>query len=156
MSNESITIIVENTVNSTDINVTSEDLNISLEITEASNDVSVLAVEEVNDITIDVTNQVQEVTIFVTESRTESNFTLSDDLIVVTAGKQSNIFINNVFTFTDTPEYTNNSKTLLYTGALLTGARHLFNYNSKIWNINYSYSYDLGDYNGVTKTITKS
>ena len=156
MSNESITIIVENTVNSTDINVTSEDLNISLEITEASNGVSVLAVEEVNEISIDVTNQVEEVTIFVTESRPEYNFTLSDDLIVVTAGKQSNTFNNNVFTFTDTPEYTNNSKTLLYTGALLTGAIHLFNYNSKIWNINYTYSYDLGDYNGVTKTIAKT
>lgn len=156
MSNESITIIVENTVNSTDINVTSEDLNISLEIIEASNDVSVLAVEEVNEISIDVANQVEEVTVFVATPRSIANFTLSDDLIVVTAGKQSNIFINNVFTFTDTPEYTNNSKTLLYTGDLLTGARHLFNYNSKIWNINYSYSYDLGDYNGVTKTITKS
>ena len=156
MSNEAITIIVENTVNSTDISVTSEDLNISLEITEASNDVSVLAVEEVNEISIDVTNQVQEVTVFVTESRTESNFTLSDDLIVVTAGKQSNTFNNNVFTFTDTPEYTNNSKTLLYTGALLTGARHLFNHSSQSWAVDYTYNYDSGNYNGVSKTITKS
>ena len=85
-----------------------------------------------------------------------AEFTLSDDLIIVTAGKQSNTFVNNVFTFVDTVDYTNNSKTLVYTGALLTSAIHLFDYNSKNWNVNYTYNYNLGDYNGVTKTITKS
>ena len=81
---------------------------------------------------------------------------MSDDLIIVTAGKQSNTFVNNVFTFVDTVDYTNNSKTLVYTGALLTSAVHLFDYDSKSWNVNYTYNYNLGDYNGVTKTITKS
>jgi hypothetical protein len=83
-------------------------------------------------------------------------FTLSDDLIIVTAGKQSNTFVNNIFTFVDTVDYTSNTKTLIYTGALLTSALHLFRYNSLNWNVNYTYSYNLGDYNGVTRTITKS
>ena len=156
MCNEEITIIVENTVDSTEINVTSEELNISLEITEETTDVSVLAVEDVNNIFIDVTNDVFEVDIHVATPNSIAEFTLSDDLIIVTAGKQSNTFVNNVFTFVDTVDYTNNSKTLVYTGALLTSAIHLFDYNSKNWNVNYTYNYNLGDYNGVTKTITKS
>jgi hypothetical protein len=156
MCNEEITIIVENTVNSTEINVTNEDLNISLEITEATTDVSVLAVEQVNEVSIDVTNQVFEVDIIVEPATSIVGFELSDDLVIVTAGKQSNTFVNNVFNFVDTPYYTNNIKTLVYTGALLTGAIHLFNYNSKNWSVNYTYNYNLGDYNGVTKTITKS
>ena len=133
MCNEEIIIIVENTVDSTD-----------------------LAVEDVNEIFIDVINDVFEVDIHVATPNSIAEFTLSDDLIIVTAGKQSNTFVNNVFTFVDTLDYTNNSKTLVYTGALLTSAIHLFDYNSKNWNVNYTYNYNLGDYNGVTKTITKS
>ena len=98
MCNEEITIIVENTVNSTEINVTNEDLNISLEITEATTDVSVLAVEQVNEVSIDVTNQVFEVDIIVEPATSIVGFELSDDLVIVTAGKQSNTFVNNVFT----------------------------------------------------------
>ena len=156
MCNEEITIIVENTVDSTEINVTSEELNISLEITEETTDVSVLAVEDVNDIFIDVTNDVFEVDIHVATPNSIAEFTLSDDLIIVTAGKQSNTFVNNVFTFVNTVDYTNNTKTLIYTGALLTSAIHLFRYNSLNWNVNYTYNYSLGNYNGVTRTITKS
>ena len=156
MCNEEITIIVENTVDSTEINVTSEETNISLEITEATTDVSVLAVEQVNEVSVDVTNEVTNVEILVEQKTSIIEFTLSDDLIIVTAGKQSNTFVNNVFTFVDTVNYTNNTKTLIYTGALLTSALHLFRYNSLNWNVNYTYSYNLGDYNGVTRTITKS
>ena len=156
MCNEEITIIVENTVDSTEINVTSEETNISLEITEATTDVSVLAVEQVNEVSIDVTNEVNNIEIIVSDSTGTSDFTLSDDLIIVTAGKQSNTFVNNVFTFVDTADYTNNTKTLIYTGALLTSSIHLFRYNSLNWNINYTYSYNLGDYNGTTRTITKT
>ena len=64
--------------------------------------------------------------------------------------------VNNVFTFVDTVDYTNNTKTLIYTGALLTSAIHLFRYNSLNWNVNYTYNYTLGNYNGVNRTITKS
>tara|TARA_R110000851_G_scaffold314256_1_gene476216 strand:- start:143 stop:613 length:471 start_codon:yes stop_codon:yes gene_type:complete len=156
MCNEEITIIVENTVDSTEINVTSEETNISLEITEATIDVSVLAVEQVNEVSVDVTNEVTNVEILVEPNTSIIEFTLSDDLIIVTAGKQSNTFVNNIFTFVDTVHYTNNTKTLIYTGALLTSALHLFRYNSLNWNVNYTYSYNLGDYNGVTRTITKS
>ena len=156
MYNEEITIIVENTVDSTEINVTSEELNISLEITEETTDVSVLAVEDVNDIFIDVTNEVLEVDIYVATPNSIAEFTLSDDLIIVTAGKQSNTFANNIFTFVDTEDYTNNFKFLVYTDSLLTSATHLFDYDSKSWNVNYTYNYNLGDYNGVTKTITKA
>ena len=156
MCNEEITIIVENTVDSTEINVTSEETNISLEITEATIDVSVLAVEQVNEVSVDVTNEVTNVEILVEPNTSIIEFTLSDDLIIVTAGKQSNTFVNNIFTFVDTVDYTSNTKTLIYTGALLTSALHLFRYNSLNWNVNYTYSYNLGDYNGVTRTITKS
>jgi hypothetical protein len=156
MCNEEIIIIVENTVDSTEINVTSEEINISLEITEATTDVSVLAVEQVNEVSVDVTNEVTNVEILVEPNTSIIEFTLSDDLIIVTAGKQSNTFVNNIFTFVDTVDYTSNTKTLIYTGALLTSALHLFRYNSLDWNVNYTYSYNLGDYNGVTRTITKS
>tara|TARA_B110000503_G_C7033328_1_gene365000 strand:+ start:510 stop:980 length:471 start_codon:yes stop_codon:yes gene_type:complete len=156
MCNEEITIIVEDTVNSTEINVTSEDLNISLEITEETTDVSVLAVEQVNEVSIDVNNEVTNVEILVEPNTSVVAFTLSDDLVIVTAGKQSNTFVNNVFTFVNTVNYTNNTKTLVYTGDLLTGANHLFRYGSKNWNVNYTYNYILGNYSGVTKTITKS
>ena len=156
MCNENIIIIVENTVDSTEINVTSEETNISLEITEATTDVSVLAVEQVNEVSVDVTNEVTNVEILVEPNTSIIEFTLSDDLIIVTAGKQSNTFVNNIFTFVDTVDYTSNTKTLIYTGALLTSALHLFRYNSLNWNVNYTYSYNLGDYNGVTRTITKS
>ena len=50
MCNENITIIVENTVDSTDLHVTSEETNISLEVTEANTDVSVLVVEQINEV----------------------------------------------------------------------------------------------------------
>ena len=156
MCNENITIIVENTVDSTDLHVTSEETNISLEVTEATTDVSVLAVEQVNEVSVNIANEVTNVEITVSDSAPVVTFTLSDDLIIVTAGKQSNTFVNNVFTFVDTLDYTNNTKTLIYTGALLTSAIHLFRYNSLNWNVNYTYNYSLGDYNGVVKTITKT
>ena len=156
MCNENITIIVENTVDSTDLHVTSEETNISLEVTEATTDVSVLAVEQVNEVSVNIANEVTNVEILVEPNTSVVAFTLSDDLIIVTAGKQSNTFVNNVFTFVDTVDYTSNTKTLIYTGALLTSALHLFRYNSLNWNVNYTYSYNLGDYNGVTRTITKS
>ena len=156
MCNENITIIVENTVDSTDLHVTSEETNISLEVTEANTDVSVLVVEQVNEVSIGVINEVNNIEIIVSDSTGASEFTLSDDLVIVTAGKQSNTFVNNVFTFVDTVDYTNNTKTLIYTGALLTSALHLFRYNSLNWNVSYTYNYSLGNYNGVVKTITKT
>ena len=156
MCNENITIIVENTVDSTDLHVTSEETNISLEVTEVNTDVSVLVVEQVNEVSVEVINEVNNIEIIVSDSTGASEFTLSDDLIIVTAGKQSNTFVNNVFTFVNTVDYTNNTKTLIYTGALLTSAIHLFRYNSLNWNVNYTYNYSLGNYNGVTRTITKS
>tara|TARA_R110002124_G_scaffold101996_1_gene249838 strand:- start:34 stop:1065 length:1032 start_codon:yes stop_codon:yes gene_type:complete len=81
---------------------------------------------------------------------------VTDDLIIVTASKQNNTFASNVFTFVDNAGYTNNTKTLIYTGDLLTSAVHLFRYNSTDWNVGYTYSYILGGYNGVAKTITKT
>ena len=156
MCNENITIIVENTVDSTDLHVTSEETNISLEVKEANTDVSVLVVEQINEVSIDVNNEVTNVEILVEPNTSVVAFTLSEDLIIVTAGKQSNTFVNNVFTFVDTVDYTNNTKTLIYTGALLTSAIHLFRYNSLNWNVNYTYNYSLGNYNGVTRTITKT
>lgn len=81
---------------------------------------------------------------------------MSDDLIIVTAGKQSNTFASNVFTFVGTSDYTNNTKTLIYTGTLLTSAVHLFRYNSINWNVSYTYNYNLGNYNGVTITTIKT
>ena len=156
MCNEQITIIVENTVDSTDLHVTSEETNISLEVTEVNTDVSVLVVEQVNEVSVDVNNEVTNVEILVEPNTSVVAFTLSDDLVIVTAGKQSNTFVNNVFTFVDTVDYTNNTKTLIYTGALLTSALHLFRYNSLNWNVSYTYNYSLGNYNGVVKTITKT
>ena len=156
MCNENITIIVENTVDSTDLHVTSEETNISLEVTEATTDVSVLAVEQVNEVSVNIANEVTNVEITVSNSAPVVAFTLSDDLIIVTAGKQSNTFVNNVFTFVDTVDYTNNAKTLTYTGSLLTSSLHLFRYSSINWNVSYTYNYNLGNYNGVTITTTKT
>ena len=81
---------------------------------------------------------------------------ITDDLIILSASRQNNTFTNNVFTFVDTTDYTNNTKTLIYTGSLLTSVEHLFRYGSKDWNVNYTYNYNLGNYSGVTKTITKT
>ena len=156
MCNEQITIIVENTVDSSALQVTSEETNISLEVTESTTDVSVLAVEQVSEVSVEVINEVNNIEIIVSDSTGASEFTLSDDLIIVAAGKQSNTFVNNVFTFVDTLDYINNTKTLIYTGALLTSSVHLFRYNSLNWSVNYTYNYNLGDYNGVNRTITKS
>jgi hypothetical protein len=80
----------------------------------------------------------------------------SDDLIISIAGKQDSAFSNNVFTFTNTSNYTNNTKTLTYTGDTITSAQHLFRYESQDWSVNYTYTYATGVWNGVTKTITKS
>lgn len=84
------------------------------------------------------------------------DFLLSDDLIIQTASKQNTTFINNVFTFANTADYTNNTKTLVYTGSLLTSAIHLFRYDSKDWTVSYTYNYIVDVYSGVTKTITKT
>ena len=149
-------IIIEDTFNHTEVNVISLDASVTVEVIESNTDVSVLTSEQVNEISIDVLNEVTEVEIIISESSSNSDFTLSDDLIIVTAGKQSNTFTNNVFTFVDTEDYTNNIKTLVYTENLLTGSIHLFRYDSKDWTVNYTYSYTLGVYNGATKTITKS
>ena len=91
-----------------------------------------------------------------TQSSLDEKQDSSDDLIITISGKQSNTFSNNVFTFVNTANYTNNTKTLIYTGALLTGSTHLFRYNSVNWTVNYAYTYTLGVYNGVSKTITKT
>ena len=156
MCNEIINIIVEDTVNHTEVSVISSDASVSVEVVESNTDVSVLTSEQINEVSIDVVNQVFEVDILIEPSTSIVAFTLSDDLIVVTAGKQSNTFVNNIFTFVNTSGYTNNTKTLIYTGALLTGSTHLFRYNSVNWTVDYTYTYTLGVYNGVSKTITKT
>jgi hypothetical protein len=138
-----ISVIEINDVINIKVEETVENLYIS--INEDYDEITI-AIDEVNDVT---NVKVQEVGV-------KGDFILSDDLIIVTAGKQNNTFTNNVFNFVNSTSYTNNTKTLIYTGALLTSAVHLFRYDSKNWNVTYTYNYNLGDYNGVTKTITKS
>jgi hypothetical protein len=138
-----ISVIEINDVINIKVEETVENLYIS--INEDYDEITI-AIDEVNDVT---NVKVQEVGV-------KGDFILSDDLIIVTAGKQNNTFTNNVFNFVNSTSYTNNTKTLIYTGALLTSAVHLFKYDSKNWNVTYTYNYNLGDYNGVTKTITKS
>ena len=139
------------------VNVNVEEVNevVNIKVDETVDVVNISVNEDNNEVKINVQETIEVVNISVEEPNSVS-FTLSDDLIIVTAGKQSNTFVNNIFTFVDTVDYTSNTKTLIYTGALLTSALHLFRYNSLNWNVNYTYSYNLGDYNGVNRTITKS
>ena len=120
MCNEVINIIVEDTVNHNEVSVISSDASVSVEVVESNIDVSVLTSEQINEVSIDVVNQVFEVDILIEPATSIVAFTLLDDLIIVIAGKQSNTFVNNVFTFVNTSGYTNNTKTLTYTGDLLT------------------------------------
>jgi hypothetical protein len=129
---------------------------VNIKVEETVEVVSILVEENSNDVNISIQEVVEVVNIKVEEVGIKGNdLTLTDDLIIVTAGKQSNTFVNNVFTFVNASGYTNNTKTLTYTASLLTDSTHSFRYDSKDWTVNYTYSYTLGVYNGVSRTITK-
>lgn len=57
MCNEIINIIVEDTVNSTEVNVISEDVSISVDVLESVNSISIEANEQVNEVFVDALTQ---------------------------------------------------------------------------------------------------
>tara|TARA_R110000823_G_scaffold154508_1_gene285440 strand:- start:1002 stop:1658 length:657 start_codon:yes stop_codon:yes gene_type:complete len=67
MCNEEITIIVENTINSTEVTVNSQDISISVDVLESVNNISIESIEQVNEVFIDVLTQDYAVEVIVDE-----------------------------------------------------------------------------------------
>ena len=67
MCNEEITIIVENTINSTEVTVNSQDISISVDVLESVNNISVESIEQVNEVFIDALTQDYAVEVIVDE-----------------------------------------------------------------------------------------